>query len=383
MSDKMEFKIEKKHFEKAVLTVNRAVVSKGVIPILFGIKINVLNNGIELIGSNSDFMVRIFLSCINGSKKNLEIISEGSIVVNARYLSEIIKKMPDKIHFKANQSNNHVSIVSDEIYTYLNGEDSSNFPNFPVNEESNGLKVMFKDLIEIITQTSFAVSRNHNRPVLTGVNMSFDNGRISCVATDSHRLANKTYAVKSTINPDTCVIPSASVNEIIRLNNYSTETATVNIRILKNYAIFTIDNITLYSRLIDGVYPKVSNLIPNESLTELTLNRRNLLNGIDRAILFGEGNSFQIRLELIDNNIKISTNSTEVGRIEETQKVILCKGQGFKGVSLNGKYLIEALRVIKEDEVVLSYSGTFKPIVIRPKGDESLVHLISQVKSQE
>lgn len=375
----MEFIIDNECFNKAISDVNKAVSLKTPFPILSGIKIMATNKCLILIGSNSDIVIEKVIPLTIDGVKVLEVYEAGSVVISAKYLSEIVKKLPDKIHLRVNDKQ-LVTIQSDEIVTNLYGFNSEEYSKLPQINEANCIEIPSIELIEMIKQTAFAVSKNESRPVLTGVNMSFKDNHLSCVATNSHRLALREIALESNIN-GSFIVPSTSLNELTKLIN--NDSGVIHIFVTDSYMVFKSNTISLFSRLIEGNYPNISGLLPNNPKTIITLDTNQLLKGIDRACLFAsEWKNNNVHLEIKDGTkLRISSNSSEIGKIEETQSIKAIIGETDLSISLDGNFLIDALKVIKEEEIRLSFSGSMRPVLIEPIENPSYLHLISPVRS--
>ncbi|MFJ5761057.1 DNA polymerase III subunit beta [Neobacillus sp. NPDC093182] len=375
----MEFIIDNECFNKAISDVNKAVSLRTPFPILSGIKIIANNNCLILIGSNSDIVIEKVIPLTIDGVKVLQVYEAGSVVISAKYLSEIVKKLPAKVHLKVNEKQ-LVTIQSDEIVTNLYGFNSEEYPKLPEIDETICIKIPSIELIEIIKQTAFAVSKSESRPALTGVNMSFKDNHLSCVATNSHRLALRELEIKSNIN-GSFIVPSTSLNELTKLIN--NDSGVIHIFITESYMVFKSNTISLFSRLIEGNYPNISGLLPNNSKTIITLDTNQLLKGIDRAcLLASEWKNNNVHLEIKDGKkIRISSNSSEIGKIEETQNIKAINGETDLSISLDGNFLMDALKAIKEKEIRLSFSGSMRPVLIEPIENSSYLHLISPVRS--
>ncbi|MFD0771559.1 DNA polymerase III subunit beta [Bacillus sp. CGMCC 1.60114] len=375
----MEIIINNECFNKAISEVSKAVSLKTPFPILTGIKIIAEKNCLILIGSNSDIVIEKVVPLMINDVKVLEVYKTGSIVISAKYLSEIAKKLPSNIHLKVNEKQ-LVTIQSDEIVINLNGFNPKEYPSLPQIDEAKYTKISSIELMEIINQTVFAVSKSESRPVLTGVNMSFKENQISCAATNSHRLALRELAIETNVN-GSFIVPSTSLNELTKL--IKNETGEIHIYITDSYIVFKSDTISLFSRLIEGNYPNISGLLPKDSKTVITLDTTQLLKGIDRACLFAnEWRNNNVNLEIKDGTkIRIFSTSSELGKIEETQNIKMINGEIELSISLDGSFLMDALKVIKEEEIRLSFGGSMRPVLIEPVDNSSYLHLISPVRS--
>lgn len=375
----MKFRINKDYFHKAISEVSKAVSSKTPFPILSGIKVIANNDSITLIGSNSDIVIEKMIPNIMDGVKILDVYNTGSSVISATYLNEIIRKLPIEIDLEVNEKQ-IVSIRSDEIITKLSGFNSEDYPRIPEFNNSNHVSISSLELIDLINQTVFAASKSESRPVLTGVHFSFKQGELTCVATNSHRLALINHLMDSEAL-GSFNVPSTTLIEVTKL--FGGESTTIDIFLSASYIVFKSNSTTLYSRLIEGNYPNITGLFPKEYKTTVTIDRNQFLKGIDRACLFAKdwkNNNVNIEIKG-GSKIRIFSSSTEIGKIEETQSIKSICGEKELSISLDGSFLMDALKVINEEEVSFAFSGSMRPILIQPIGNHDHLHLISPVRS--
>ncbi|WP_445480634.1 DNA polymerase III subunit beta [Lysinibacillus irui] len=259
----MEFLIDHECFNKAISDVTKAVSLKTPFPILTGIKITAYDHCLVLVGSNSDIIIERVIPLTIDGVKVLEIYQPGSVVISAKFLSGLVKKLPNKIHINVNEKQ-FVTIQSGEIVTNLNGFNSEEYPSLPPFDETDYIEIPSVALMEIIEQTVFAVAKSESRPVLTGVNMIFKVNQLTCVATNSQRLALRKYAIESSIN-GSFTVPGTSLSELMKLIN--NESGVIQVFVIDSYMIFKSTTTLLYTRLIAGTYPNVFELLPNHSKT--------------------------------------------------------------------------------------------------------------------
>ncbi|MGV3464942.1 MAG: DNA polymerase III subunit beta [Heyndrickxia sp.] len=375
----MEIVINKDCFAKAVSDVCRAISFKSSIPILTGIKLKVNETSLVLVGSNSDVFIEKTIPIFIHGIKVLEIIETGSVIISAKYLSEIVKKLPSDIHLKVGDQSS-VSLESDGVVASFNGFLAEEYPSLPNMTEAVYCKVSWQDFIEMIKQTAFAASTNDYHPVLTGVCMTFKENNLSFSATNSHRLAFKKIRLESNISKN-IIVPGKTLHELIKLMNDQIDD--IHIFITENYIDFKANNISLFSRLIEGTYPNIDGLMPQQCKTAITVNRNQFLNGVDRACLFAsEWKNNNVHIERKEEtNLIISSASSEVGRIQETQPILNAEGDVEFRITLNGDFLVDVLKVIKEDNVIIYLNGNMRPVLIAPVEDRSYYYLISPVRS--
>lgn len=375
----MEFIVNHKHFTQALSEVSKAISTKAFIPILSGIKITANQSGITLIASNSNIFIEKFIPSSMDDEQITTTLQAGTIVVPAKYFIEIIKKMPSDIVIKS-KNEQTITIQSEEITLNLNGFPASEFPNVPQIEDHAEIQIETKQLIDAFKQTVFAVAKNESRPVLTGVHIELDYNKLICAATDSHRLAIRETQISTNMKAN-CIVPSATINELLKLMNSNLEF--VSIYLSESHIIFTFGTTTLYSRLIEGKYPNISSLIPNEFQTVINVDRQRMLQGVDRSsLLASEWANNNVNLEIVnESTIKVSSNASQIGKISETQQIDAIHGEKQLHISFDGRFMLDALRAIKEETVTLSFSGSMRPILIEAGAQSAAVHLISPVRA--
>ncbi|MDW0115959.1 DNA polymerase III subunit beta [Sporosarcina thermotolerans] len=376
----MKFTIKNSLFTAIVSELHKISSNKSLLPILSGIKIEARKDGVVLVGGNAElFIKKKFPLHINGETV-VEVHEEGSVVVLSKHFVTLLKKLPDDIEISSDDMQS-VLIKSGDIVTRLNGLRAADYPTLPEIKVLHSIEVNLTSLKEVIKQTIFAVSKSEEKPALTGVKMEFDNNKLICTATDSHRLSHREIQISYTEDSHSVIVPSKSLIELLQLKESSL--ATVHITIAKNMILFSTENTILYSVLIEGNYPNTQSLIPTDFATRITMNTKTLIAGIDRACVFSEEwKHNNVHLTIIDNTIlKITTNSAGIGAIEEQQRISMVEGNTDVNMTFDGRFLLDALKGIQEEQVTISFYGVMKPAVITPEIETSYVQLISPVRS--
>lgn len=371
----MEFKISHDILLKAVSDVGKIVTSNSSNPILSGIKIIAESNQLMIIGGNSDLTIEKIIPESN----ELKVFQTGSCLVSGKYLSELIKKLPGTIYIQADR-NQSVQIHSGEIITKLNNMDPQAYPKPTDYAVGERLRISIQALMEIIRFTSFATSKAETKPVLTGVNFLFRKDNLTCIATNSQRLSLKRYDMDGHVI-GSYIIPRKTLVEVARI--IGNQQKDMEIFLTSHMVVFKTNTLTLYSKLIEGKYPDVSNLLARETSTTINLERNQFLTGIQRASIFtseNKGNNIKLQLDG-ELKIKISSGSSVGGQLEETQQFKSITGLKELNVTIDANYLMEALQVIQTEEVTLCFNGSLKPILIYPVGDDSHLQLISPIRS--
>ena len=377
----MKFIIQRDRLVQSVQDVMKAVTSRTTIPILTGIKIVATEEGVTLTGSDSDISIESFIPNEEEGKEIVDIQKPGSVVLPARFFSEIVKKLPKDIVELDVQSHFLTIIRSGKAEFNLNGLDAEEYPHLPQIEENNMFRLPTDLLKNMIRQTVFAVSTSETRPILTGVNWKVDGKELTCIATDSHRLALRKATIE-TGNEATynVVIPGKSLSEFSKILDDSHEL--VDIVITENQVLFKTKHLLFFSRLLDGNYPDTSRLIPADSKTDVILNVKEFLQSIDRASLLArEGRNNVVKLSTLDEGIvEISSNSPEIGKVIEEVQSQSISGEELK-ISFSAKYMLDALKALEGTDIKINFTGAMRPFVIRTLEDDSMLQLILPVRT--
>ena len=236
---------------------------------------------------------------------------------------------------------------------------------------------------KVIEQTVIAVSKHESRPILTGVNFSINEGKLKAVATDSHRLSQRIIPVD--VPEDLSfqiVIPGNSLLELSKILTDDIEN--VSVALADNQILFMTEDTYFHSRLLEGNYPQTDQLIPSDSATELTLNVQALKGAVGRTSLLSHaGKNNVVKLVADNNNIQLSSNSPEVGFVEEDVPSVSIEGDRIE-ISFNPDYLRDALNTFEGGEVTLKLISTLRPFIIVPAeatNDTDFVQLITPIRT--
>lgn len=378
----MKFTIKRNAFIKKLTDVQRAISSKTAIEILTGLKITVTENSITLTGSDSDISIENEIST-DDSNYELLINEPGSIVLPARFFSEIIKRLPESTFTIEVNEHFQATITSGQTEYQVNGVDADNYPHLPEIDTNEQLTIPADIMKQVINQTVIAVSTQESRPLLTGVHLTIKNGELHAVATDSHRLSQRKVKLSGAEDIDyDIIVPGRSLVELSRM--IADSTGSLEIQIAENQILFNFDNTAFYSRLLEGMYPDTDRLIPQSSETEIELNAVSLLHAIERASLLShEGRNNVVKLSLNSENqtAVLSSNSPEVGNIEEELQFDKLTGNDIE-ISFNPDYMKAALQAFGQAEVKLSLTLPLRPFTLMPTEDsEDFIQLITPVRT--
>ena len=376
----INFSINKTLFLQALNTTKRAISSKNAIPILSTIKIDVTPEGVALSGSNGQISIENFIS-IKDENAGLLVTSPGSILLEATFFINVVSSLPDvTLDFKEIEQK-QVLLTSGKSEITLKGKDADQYPRIQEIAASNPLVLETKLLKQLINETAFAASVQESRPILTGVHFVLsDNKDLKTVATDSHRMSQKVITLEKNGDNFDVVIPSRSLREFTSV--FSDDIETVEVFFANNQILFRSEHISFYTRLLEGNYPDTDRLIPTEFNTEATFNVANLRFAMERARLLSNATqNGTVKLEFKNGVVSSHVHSPEVGRVNEEIDTSAVSGEDLS-ISFNPTYLIEALKAIDSEQVVIRFISSVRPLTLVPEGNEQgFIQLITPVRT--
>lgn len=380
----MQIIIQKDTLLHSVQEVIKAISFKTTIPILTGIKFQVTESGLTLTASDSDISIESFIPKETDGNENIVIDQTGNCVFQAKYLNEIVKKLPDQqisIEVK-----NHIAMIkSGKTEFNLKVWDASEYPKLPEIDDNCSFLISSDLLRNLIRQTVYAVSTSENRPILTGVNWNFDGNQLTAVATNSHRLAQK--IIKSSLEeiqiktkPFNIVVPGKSLTELNKILDGS-ETQ-VKVVVTAQQILFQFKNLLFFSRLLEGSYPDTKKLIPQDMKTNLSVEVKSFHKAIDRASLLSKEDKGNIvKLEVNKScNMILSSNVPEIGKVEEELSGETFEGEELK-ISFSAKYMMDALKVMDDSSIKISFNGAMRPFIIKNATNDDILQLVLPVRT--
>jgi DNA polymerase-3 subunit beta len=360
----------------AILDVQKAVSSRTTIPILTGIKFTADSQGLHLAATDLEIGIETFIP----ADEHLHVEREGAVVLTARYISEIVRKMPKpQIELRVDEGW-LTTIRSGKAEFTLHGQDYAEFPKLPQVEGNEMFSIPADLLKSVIRQTIVAVSNDEVRPVLTGLLLTVSGGQLKLLSTDSHRLASREVAVEASPNLvlQNVIIPGKSLQELGRLLPDSDQL--VDVMVSQNQVLVQMEHSRFYSRLIEGQYPDTSRIIPNAFKTRIQVETSLFLDAVERASLIArERNNNVIRLGIAAGSVEVSCHSQDVGKVSEIVEPVNVEGEDML-IALNAKYMIDALRVVDSAFTDIEFTGPMSPFLVKPVDNPHCLHLILPVR---
>ncbi|PKL01155.1 MAG: DNA polymerase III subunit beta [Tenericutes bacterium HGW-Tenericutes-1] len=374
----MNFTINKEVLLNNLLVAQKALSTKTPAPYLQGIKLEIYQNELIMITSNSDISIKLSLK-----DESLHVEEVGEVLIPGKYFVELIRKLDGEVISLSVVDDNVLKIVAGKSDITLNMLNVEDYPHIDFVMNDNPIKIESKVMKSIIKQTTFATSAIENRPILTGVNIRVDGERLVAIATDSFRLSQKVIDVPTNLDNMNVVIPGRSLDELIKILELNLEEILIHLN--HKSILFEYGNILFQSRLLDGNFPETSRLIPVEFPIVIKFNKNDLFVAIDRAALLSsrETSASIVKLYLRnDNGVEITSNSPEIGKVvEEVQPVEKPIGVPIR-IAFSSKYFLDALKTFNSDQVYVKFTGEIRPFVIEGELDPGLVQLILPVRTE-
>ncbi len=366
----MELTVTQENLARALAGSSRVASTKTQLPILGNILLRTDGHRLMIAATN----LEIATSQLIGAK----IVNEGAITVPARLITEFVGSLP-KSTVTLKVENNHLHITADGYKSIINGTAADDFPELPTISEKEAVSYSINavNLKQAITQTILTASSDATRPILTGVYWHSHDGHLYLASTDGYRLSEKRLV--ETKSDVAAIIPTSTLQEVMRTMNDDIEE--IEVLFDESQVRFRLNDAEITSRLIDGNFPDYRQLIPATSESNATLARSDFSRVTKVAGLFAResGGSITITTDSEKGVVSLHSVASELGEnTSEAQAVVTADGQ----VTLNSRYLTEALGVIDSETVIFRFSGKLAPCVLASdSADSDYQHIIMPLKS--
>lgn len=363
----MKLVFTKSNLNKAVGIVMKAVPTRTTMNILECILIDATTNEIKFTGNDMELGIE---TIVEG-----EIIEKGKIAIDAKLFSEIVRKLPDNDITLTTDSNNNALITCEKSKFNIAGKSGDDFSYLPAIIKDKMITLSQFQLKEVINQTIFSIAINDNNKMMTGELFEVNEGTLKVVGLDGHRIAIRNIKLEGRSDDVKVVIPGKTLQEISKILNADAESF-VNIYFTNNHVLFEFDQTHVVSRLIEGDYFKISQMLSNDYETKVSINKKEFLDSIDRAnLLIREGDKKPIIINILNGLLQVNVNSA-IGALNEDIDIDK-EGKDIM-IGFNPKFLMDALRVIDDENVTMYLVNHKSPCFIRDK-EEKYIYLILPV----
>lgn len=357
----MKFTATKQNLLNSVNIAIRAVPVHTTMPILYCILIDADSRDITFTTNDMEMGIETHME---GS-----VSEPGTIAVNAKIFSEIIRKLPEEQVFLETNENDLVTITCGRAKFEIAGQSGEEFTPLPNVEQEEQITISQFSLKNIIQQTIFSIAGNENNKILTGELFEIQQNILRVVALDGHRISIRRIPLREKSQDEKVIVPGKTLQEISKILSGEVKDP-VTIYFSKNHLVFELEHTRVVTRLIEGQYFNVDQMISSDYETKVTVNRQMLLNCIDRASLFvKEGDKKPIIIDFTDGSMRLSIDSP-LGSMDE--ELIAEKEGKDLTIGFNPRFMMDALRAIDDENITMYLINAKSPCFIR---DESLSYL--------
>ena len=351
----------------AVSIVSKAVSNNTTLPILKCILIEASTGNIKLTANDMELGIE---TTIDG-----QIHQPGKIAIEAKLFSEIVRKLPDNDITIETDDQYKATITCEKACFQIMGQEGEEFPSLPEIEKNQSITLSQFSLKEVIRQTIFSIADNDSNKLMTGELFDMNGDILKVVSLDGHRISIRKIELKESYEPKKIVVPGKTLIEVSKILSGEADSE-VRLYFTANHIVFEFDDTVVVSRLIEGEYFRIEQMLSNDYETKVRINKRELLNCIDRAtLLVKEGDKKPIIINIQDEMMELKIKS-EKGTMDE--EIMITKEGKDLLIGFNPKFLIDALRVIDDEEADLYFMNAKAPCFIKDEG-ESYVYLILPV----
>jgi len=347
--------------------VSKAVPNKTTMSILECILVNATSGFITLTANDMDMGIE---TMIEG-----KIEEEGIIALEARIFLEIVRKLPESEVTIETDSSFRTNITCEKAKFNIVGKSGDDFSYLPVVEKEDSIVVSQFTLKEVVRQTIFSISDNENNKLMTGELFEIKGDELQVVSSDGHRISIRRIQLRENYTPRKVIVPGKTLNEVSKILSGDSD-SDITIYFTSKHIVFEFDQTIVVSRLIEGEYFRIAQMLSSDYETKVRINKKEMLNCIDRATLLSrEGDKKPIIINITDGNMELKINSVFGSMKEDID--IEKKGKDLV-IGFNPKFLIDALRVIDDEEVDLYMVNPKAPCFIKNE-EENYIYLILPV----
>ncbi len=363
----MKITASKQELMKALGTVLKAVPSKTTMNILYCILIDATVDTIRFTGNDMELGIE---TRVDGT-----ILERGLICLDAKMLTEIIRKMPDDEILISSEQDYKTTISSGKAVFHITGKDGTEFSPLPSIDRQDPVILNQFQLGDMIRKTIFSISPNDANRVMTGEYLQIHENEMRLVGLDGHRIAIRNLSLDSCYKDQEAIIPGKALSEVSKIVSGEQEDE-VRLYFTKNHMLFEMENTVVVTRLIEGKYFRVDQMLSNDFETSISVNKAALLNSVDRAQLFtSESDKRPLVLTIGEDSMNLRIASPAGSMSDDVE--ISMDGKELK-IGFNPKFILDALKVIDDENVTIYFLNSKAPCFIRDR-EQSYIYMVLPV----
>ena len=359
--------VNQKNLKRSLTLVERIVSKNLTLPVLQNIVLKTENGRLKISSTNLEIGMNSWI----GAK----IEEEGEIAVPAKVFSDFIDNIQDE-KITINSKEHVISINSDSYKTKIIGFSTKDFPIIPRVKENSFIKIPSQEFLEILLTVIDSVSLSESRPELSGILINFSADKIEGAATDSFRLSEKVLNIKNSKPEQSIILPRVTAQELIRI---LPGLENISISISDNQIFFVSEDLEIVSRLIDGSYPDYKKVIPERRISRVLVKKEEIEKSVRLAGVFSSHIS-DIKINGESEGLRIAAKNTDKGEASSWISSAIVKDEPFE-VMVNYRYLMDGLKIIPTENIVLEFTGEGNPLIIRPEERKDITYLIMPLRN--
>ena len=373
----MRFIVKKDEFLKALLVASRAVNSKSsAFPVLANLKFELNDEGLSITGSNTELTIRTKIPYFINDVEVLRNTEEGATLINAKFITDIARKI-DAEEISLEVIDSTIALISAGKIKYnLNCIKAEEYSDIDLEPRGVRFQLTKLEFSTLVNQTAFAASTKEQRPILTAMHLEAAEGMLTATTTDSARMAKKSIPINTEVTLNTN-IPAKMMVEVDRLLEGVEQ---VDIAISDKKALFAFENTVIATVLVAGEYPNTKNIVPRNTNYVLEVNAADLAKAIDRVNILSVDRENVVDLMMNQDMVEISAKSVQIGSANEKIETFKFEGNNLQ-ISFNSEFVLSAIRALGCEDVTFLFVGEMKPFVIKNPADESVVQIVTPVRT--
>ncbi|MDH5643993.1 MAG: DNA polymerase III subunit beta [Gemmatimonadota bacterium] len=351
----MKFTITREQLQEGLVAVGSSIPTRTTLPILSNILVEATKEGVRLSGTDLDIAVSTVVAA--------DVDKEGSVTLPAKKLLELVRELPSAGINISSTGEQRVTLECGRSKFKLLGIPKDEFPNFPPVNFDDAWKMTSSDIQKLVSHVAFAASTEESRPILNGVLWEMREDHMRMVATNGHRLAKMDVPVSGGGQTANFIVPPKALDQIRRLFGPADE---IDVARGENHLGFRSGNTLIFTRLIEGPYPNYEQVIPKDNDRQITMDRQSLASAIRRVGVVASDQTHRVRLAFTPGNLQFSVSTPDLGEAQDEIQVTY-DGEPIE-IGFNANYLLELLKYLPTDEVVMTLKAPERAATIEPVG---------------
>ena len=373
----MKFTCNTAILQKGINIVEKAISQRTSLPILENLYVETAGDKLKLRGNDLEIGIEASIDIESIEK-------DGTCLLNAKTISNIVSKLPNQNITIEVSENNQVSVKGNKNVDFdILSLSTEEYPVFPEITQGSEITVDIQELKNQIKHTIFAVSFDDTKQFLKGILIESEASKLTFVATDGYRLAMRQTKIDSQNSKVSVIVPFKAMNELNKIIQSSNADETVKIIFSENQVAFLKDDFVLISRVIQGKFPDYSQVIPSEINNQFKLPRRSLLEAAERASIIAVASNNVVRLHFDSNSLEINAVASSLGKFKEAIDISQEKGSDVSKIAFNVRLILDSVKNLETDDLIIEFNNELSPCVIRPISQDDYIYVIMPIRTSD